>query len=81
MAYLLNRQTAREVHSVFTQIQKNLGKEKFIQLFPVLLTGRDSEFINPKTIEYCGEEQWKHVFFCDTQKPLQKNHVENATSS
>lgn len=80
MAYLLKRQTASEVNAIFLQLQEQLGKETYKQLFPILLTDRGSEFTNPKGIENYKDEQWTHVFFCDPQKPQQKPHVENEHS-
>lgn len=77
MAFLLERQTTAQVNAVFKAMKKTLGKTFFMQLFPVLLTDRGSEFTNPAEIEQYEGEIWTNVFFCDAQKPQQKPHVEN----
>ena len=76
MAYLLQRQTAYEVKRVFRTLQNTLGKTRFMQLFPVLLTDRGSEFTDPEAIEK-QDKGWTKIFFCDAQKPQQKPHIEN----
>lgn len=76
MAYLLQRQTAYEVKRVLQTLQNTLGKTRFMQLFPVLLTDRGSEFTDPEAIEK-KDKGWTKIFFCDAQKPQQKPHIEN----
>lgn len=77
MAFLLERQTSAEVTRVFKDLQEKLGARRFMQLFPVILTDRGSEFTNPRAIEFMGEQEVTRLFYCDPRQPQQKAEIEN----
>ena len=76
-AYLLDRQTAAQVNSVFRELQRSLGKAPFQRLFPVLLTDRGTEFSAPVGIECHRGEKWTSLFYCNPNQSQQKPNVEN----
>ena len=50
-----------------------------MRLFPVILTGRGSEFSNPLAIELgkdLDDVLWTKVFYCDPNSPFQKGAIE-----
>jgi IS30 family transposase len=77
LAFLRNANTSQSVIDIFTTLRKVLGKGKFKELFPVILTDNGSEFSNPKAIEYGldGLLQTK-IFYCDPSAPYQKGSIE-----
>ena len=82
-AHWRERNDAYSVKQWMDHYEKKLGLEQFIELFPVMLTDRGSEFSDPRSIEfspYTGQRRI-YVFYCDPQRPDQKgaierNHVE-----
>ena len=53
--------------------------EAFVNLFPVILTDRGSEFTNPLAIEFNeNNERRTRVFYCDPQRSDQKGGCEVA---
>ena len=58
---------------------QELLKEDYYKLFSLLLTDRGTEFSKPLLFEVKGEisELRTNIFYCDTQTPSQKPHVEN----
>lgn len=78
LMYLRNRNTAASVSYVFNRLKRTLGKEKFSNLFPVILTDRGSEFTDPTSIEVdlpTGELLCR-VFYCDPMNINQKSNCE-----
>lgn len=51
LAFLRDRNTARSVTEIFNRLDGQLGREKFTELFPVILTDRGSEFTDPVSAE------------------------------
>ena len=47
MIFLLKEKNSDEVGKVFNWIQEQIGIEKFKEMFPLILTDRGTEFINP----------------------------------
>ncbi|WP_243112025.1 IS30 family transposase [Butyrivibrio sp. CB08] len=74
---LLKQKTQEEVVCALNWLCDELGIELFKQLFPVILTDRGIEFLNPEAIE-CdryGEIKTK-LFYCDPQCAWQKGALE-----
>jgi IS30 family transposase len=77
LAFLRDANTARSVTEIFNRLDNLLGREKFRQMFPVILTDRGSEFTDPLGVE-CDEngEIRTRVFYCDPQRSNQKGGCE-----
>ncbi len=77
LAYLREANTARSVTDIINKIYERLGREKFCEMFQVLLTDRGSEFTNPSAIEFDEEGSGRtYVFYCDPQRSNQKGGIE-----
>lgn len=79
MIFLLKEKTSDEVSRVFNWIQERIGLDKFKELFPLILTDRGTEFINPFLIEIdpeSGDSRTK-VFYCDAYVSSQKGAIES----
>ena len=79
MIFLLEEKTSDEVAKVFNWIQEQIGIEKFKEMFPLILTDRGTEFINPLLIEVdpnTGEIRTS-VFYCDAYVSSQKGAIES----
>lgn len=78
LMYLRDRNTVASVSEIFAQLRQKLGREKFMELFQVLLTDRGSEFTDPLKIEVDGEtgEIQCKLFYCDPQQSNQKSNCE-----
>lgn len=78
LAFLRDANTSKSVTDVFNHLDKVIGKELFLELFPVILTDNGSEFSNPKAIEYRDTHPLlrTHVFYCDAGSPYQKGAIE-----
>ena len=77
LAFLRDSNTARSVANVFNKLYGLLGRERFADLFPIILTDRGSEFTDPLSIERDenGIERTL-VFYCDPQRSDQKGCCE-----
>ena len=77
LAFLRERNIARSVTEVFEWLCETLGHEQYCHLFPIILTGRGSEFTDPVSIEctVSGEVR-RRVFYCDPQRSDQKGGCE-----
>lgn len=77
LAFLRDANTSQSVIDIFTTLRRILGKEKFKELFPVILTDNGSEFSNPKAIEYGSDGLLQtKIFYCDPSAPYQKGSIE-----
>ena len=77
MGFLLREKTALEVLRIFDQLEKRLGKGRFLTLFNVILTDNGSEFAytdlleaNKRSVQRC------HIFYCDPRASQQKGKCE-----
>ncbi len=82
LAYLREANTAGSVVEIFNRLKTELTLEGFLNLFPILLTDRGSEFTHPTAIEAqqtltTGEKIQTKLFYCDPRRPQQKASVEN----
>jgi IS30 family transposase len=77
LAFIRERNTSHSVINVFDALYDALGKEKFKELFPVILTDNGSEFSNPKALEFDAQGILRtHIFYCDPCASFQKPNVE-----
>ncbi len=78
LAFLRDANTSKTVIDIFDQLDKDLGKDTFNSLFPVILTDNGSEFSNPKALEYRPTMPFLRtkVFYCDAGSPYQKGAIE-----
>lgn len=79
MLFLLEKETAANVHEILNRLETNLGLDDFKLVFPAILTDRDACFTNYLEIEcalYTGERR-THLFYCDAFRSTQKANVEN----
>lgn len=77
IAILRDANTSKSVIQTINQLDTMLGREKFKELFPVLLTDNGCEFSNPARIEAdLNGEMRTRVFYCDRNRPDQKGSIE-----
>ena len=78
LAYLRDANTSKSVTDTFQMLWDVLGKEYFMELFPVILTDNGSEFSNPTAIEFdeAGNRR-THLFYCNPSSPFEKGALEN----
>lgn len=77
IAILRDANTSKSVIQAINQLDVTLGREKFKELFPVLLTDNGCEFSNPARIEAdMNGEMRTRVFYCDRNRPDQKGSIE-----
>lgn len=78
LAFLRERNTAFSVYEIFEKLYWELRPDRFIKIFPVLLTDNGSEFSDPLSIERDAENNPRtRVFYCDPSAPFQKGAAEN----
>jgi IS30 family transposase len=78
LAYLRAANTSKSVTEIFQMLWKVLGKEYFMELFPVILTDNGSEFSNPAAIEFDEENNRRtNLFYCHPSSPFEKGAIEN----
>ncbi len=77
LMFLLDNKTQDAVIDKLNWLSKALGIGVFRKLFPVILTDRGTEFLNPEPIE-CDEygEIKTRLFYCDPQCSWQKGALE-----
>ena len=77
--FIIENKNSIKVVSLFDELEKRLGIEKFKEIFPSILTDRDPSFSDIIGIEFSKEtgEQRTYLFFCDAFKSNQKASVEN----
>ena len=76
---LINKPNCSNVVKFFDDLEERIGTEAFMDLIPVILTDRDSNFTDIEGIcftKIIGEERCK-LFFCDPYVSSQKPNVEN----
>ena len=78
LAFLRDRNTAASVFDVIERLYWELLPDRFMKLFPLLLTDNGSEFSNPSALENDAElNRRTRVFYCEPSAPYQKGAVEN----
>jgi IS30 family transposase len=77
LIYLREHNTSQSVIDIFDSLDHLLGREAFMNLFPVILTDNGSEFSNPTAIEYDSFGNLRtRIFYCDPSSPHQKPEIE-----
>lgn len=77
LAFLRNRNDSQSVIDVFNYLDSLLGRQLFMELFPVILADNGSEFSNPAAIEFAPDGSRRtRLFYCDPMSPYQKPRVE-----
>jgi IS30 family transposase len=77
LIFLRERNTSQSVIDIFNSLYETLGRDAFMQLFPLILTDNGSEFSNPKALESDAEGQMRtRLFYCDPSSPHQKAEIE-----
>lgn len=78
LAFIRDANTSRSVTDIFQNLWESLGREYFMELFPVILTDNGSEFSNPAAIELDEEGNRRtHLFYCNPSSPFEKGAIEN----
>lgn len=79
IAFIREANTSQSVIDIFNALDRQLGRERFCELFPVILTDNGSEFSNPRAIERSPaqyDSTRTHLFYCDAGSPFQKGAIE-----
>ena len=78
LTYLRDANTSKSVTDIFNMLWAVLGREYFMEVFPVILTDNGSEFSNPSAIEFdeAGNRR-THLFYCNPSSPFEKGSAEN----
>lgn len=77
LAFLRDSNDAQSVLDIFERLYLELRPDRFMDLFPVLLTDNGSEFSHPSAIELDGQGNPRtRVFYCDPGHPEQKGAAE-----
>ena len=78
LAFLRDRNTAASVTDIFERLYWELRPDRFMKLFPVILTDNGSEFSDPHALETDAEGNPRtRIFYCDPSAPYQKGSAEN----
>jgi len=74
---LLTSQTQKQVMDAFDHLERILGYDTFVRMFPVVLTDNGSEFKDPKGLETALDgRQRTRIFYCDPAASWQKGKIE-----
>ena len=77
LMFLMPDGKAESVKRVFDFLERGLGLERFMRLFPVILTDNGSEFKRPGDLELTEDLLRRtDVFYCDPMASWQKPHIE-----
>jgi len=79
IGFIHQDKTAISMAQTLNTLERILGTDDFISLFPLILTDRGSEFAKPELFEYSGitGEFRLNIFYCDALHSWEKPHVEN----
>jgi len=77
LMFLMQDGSASSVKMVFDFLERGLGTERFVRLFPVFLTDNGSEFKRPEDLEMTEDYLIRtNIFYCDPMASWQKPHIE-----
>lgn len=77
LAFLLENKGMSGTVGTFDLLEERLGKEKFRELFPVVLTDNGTEFADPDLFEYSRDgDRRMRLFYCDPRHSEQKGEIE-----
>lgn len=78
IGFLRAANDSASVSEIFSNLRKELGRDDFKKLFPVILTDNGSEFSDPDSIEIAEDgEIVSHVFYCHPMASWEKGDCEN----
>lgn len=78
LAFLRDANTSQSVIDIFDKLYLELRSDRFMDLFPVILTDNGTEFSNPTAIEFDRQGNRRtRIFYCDPSSPYQKGAIEN----
>ena len=81
LIFLLSDCKAESVTGVLDFLEKGLGLERFMRLFPVVLTDNGSEFKHADRLETTKElEDRTKIFYCDPMASWQKRKLKRTMS-
>lgn len=76
-SFLLASRESKYVEKVFDDMEKALGSQLFVQVFPLILTDRGSEFAHAEALECgIGNSVRTSIYYCDPMCAWQKPHCE-----
>lgn len=77
LAYLIDSKEMKNTVEVLNNLEGQLGKDLFRELFPVILTDNGCEFADPELFEAGtdGEKRTK-LFYCEARHSEQKGELE-----
>ncbi len=77
LLFLMPDGTAESVKRVFDFLERGLGLERFLRLFPVFLTDNGGEFKKVDKLELTEDLLYRtNVYYCDPMASWQKPHIE-----
>ena len=77
LMFLMPDGKAESVKRVFDYLERGLGLERFMRLFPVFLTDNGSEFKRPGELEFTSDLRMRtDIYYCDPMASWQKPHIE-----
>ena len=77
LMFLMPDGKAESVKRVFDYLERGLGLERFLRLFPVFLTDNGGEFKKVDELELTEDFVFRtNVFYCDPMASWQKPHIE-----
>ena len=77
LTFIRDTNTARTITDQINYLYETLGHDTFVNLFPVIITDRGSEFTDPLSIEFTSDKVRRtRVFYCDPQRSDQKGGIE-----
>ena len=78
ISYKLPNKEANTIVETINNIEKLIGYDNFVRLFPYILTDRGSEFIKANEIEtsHINGKQRTRLFYCDAYTSSQKAQIE-----
>ena len=77
LMFLMPDGKAESVKRVFDYLERGLGLECFMRLFPVFLTDNGGEFKKVDDLELTSDYEFRtNVYYCDPMASWQKPHIE-----
>lgn len=77
LAFLIDSKEMKNTVAVIDSLEEMLGKEKFKELFPVILTDNGCEFADPECFEKGRDgEKRTSLYYCEARHSEQKGELE-----
>ena len=79
IAFIRDSNDSQSVIDIIEKLYLEIRPDRFLELFPLLLVDRGSEFTNPDRIEFDGQGNRRtNLFYCDPSSPHQRGSNEGA---